>query len=117
MISFEQLLSRADVQLLDDLIPKGAGQIIKQINTDLNYTSRLSQLIVNLVSPQGLLLQQNSRVLLIDILPPKDAKDLAELMGGRANMDHYEFLKTLKLTKLDDKIKFLHFFGQVFFKD
>jgi len=117
MISFEQLLSRADLQLLDDLLPKGAGQIIKQINTDLNYTSRLSQLIVNLVSPQGLLLQQNSRVLLIDILPPKDAKDLAELMGGRANIDHYEFLKTLKLTKLDDKIKFLHFFGQVFFKD
>lgn len=117
MISFAQLLSRADAQLLGELLPPGASHIIKQINTELNYTSRLSQLIVDLVSPQGLLLQQPSRMLLIDILPIKDAIELAEIMGNRGDLNPYDFLKSLKLTKLDDKVKFLHFFGQEFFKD
>jgi DNA repair protein RadD len=117
MISFEQLLSRADSQLLDDLLPKGASQIIKQINTDLNYTSRLSKLIVDLVSPQGLLLQPKSRVLLIDILPIQDASELAQLMDCKSNINPYDFLKSLKLSRINDKVKFLAFFGQEFFKD
>lgn len=117
MISFEQLLSRADSQLLDELLPAGASEIIKQINTDLNYTSRLSKLIVDLVSPQGLLLNQNSRALLIDILPISAANELAQIMGNKTNPDSYTFLKSLKLTKLDDKNKFLGFFGIGFFKE
>jgi superfamily II DNA or RNA helicase len=38
-------------------------------------------------------------------------------MGNKANINSYEFLKGLKLAKRDDKIKFLHFFGEEFFED
>ena len=117
MITFERLLSRADLPLLDDLLPLGAGPIIRQINTELTYTANLSKLIIDLVSPQGLLLQPNSRKLLIDILPPEDAHDLAQIMGSKDNENAYEFLKSLKLSREGEKIKFLNFFGQEFFKE
>ncbi len=117
MITFERLLSRADSPLLDQLLPHGASEIIKQINTDLAYTANLSRLIIDLVSPQGLLLQKNSRALLIDILPIEDARELATLMGANSQLNPYEFLKELKLSKENDKKKFLSFFGQEFYKE
>ena len=91
MITFEELLSRADLPVLDELLPEGSGQIIRQINTELNYPSRLSKLVMQLVSPQGLLLQQKTRCLLIDILPSKDAQDLALLMGCSPSGNFYDY--------------------------
>ena len=117
MITFEELLSRADLPVLDELLPEGSGQIIRQINTELNYPSRLSKLVMQLVSPQGLLLQQKTRCLLIDILPSKDAQDLALLMGCSPSGNFYDYLKNLTLGRQEDKNKFLNFFGVEFFQE
>jgi DNA repair protein RadD len=114
MYPFEHLISRADSSLLDELLPTGAGLIIRQIDKDLMYPAKLSKLIVDLISPQGLLLNSKSRLELIDLIPVSAATELAELMGNSVNNDPYIYLKTLKLSKTDDKKKFLSFFGQSF---
>lgn len=111
MYSFENLISRADSELLDGLLPSGAGQIIRQIDSNLIYPAKLSKLVVDLISPQGLLLNAKSRPKLIDLMPASEAAELALIMGGSENMSPFEFLKALKLSKKEDKIKFLLFFG------
>jgi len=117
MISFEELLSRAELEDLDRLLPEGSGQIIRKINPELTYTSRLSQLVTQLISPQGLLLNEATRNILIDILPPDKAKELAELMGMAQTEKAFDYLKGLNLGRVSDKTKFLGFFGINFFQE
>jgi len=112
MISFKDLLARADSQLLDSFLPEGSGLIIRQIDPNLMYPSRLSKLISDLVSPQSLLLNQNSRNNLIDLLKPSEALELGSRAGIKSSDNIYECLKELRLTKLSDKISFLSFFGE-----
>jgi superfamily II DNA or RNA helicase len=111
MYPFEHLISRAD-SILDSLLPEGAGLIIRQIDRDLMYPAKLSKLIVDLISPQGLLLNSKSRPELIDLMPVPEATELALLMGSQENLNPFEYLKSLKLSKTEDKKKFLAFFGQ-----
>ena len=112
MYPFEHLISRADSTLLDGLLPSSAGLIIRQIDRDLMYPAKLSKLIVDLISPQGLLLNSKSRIELMDVMPVPEATELALLMGCPEHTAPFDFLKTLKLSKTDDKKKFLAFFGQ-----
>ena len=117
MISFEELLSRAELEDLDRLLPEGSGQIIRKINPELTYTSRLSQLVTQLFSPQGLLLNKATRDILIEILPPEKAKELAALMSMPQTEKAFDFLKGLHLGRVSDKTKFLGFFGINFFQE
>jgi DNA repair protein RadD len=116
MIPFQNLLSRADIQLLDKLLPSSAGEIIRQINPEFSYTSRLSKLVVDLISPQSLLLKKESRDLLIDLLPPNEAQNISKLFGN-VSKNQYDYLKSLKFSKREDKISFLGCFGITYFEE
>lgn len=78
MISFENLLSRADTPVIDSLLPKGAGEIIKYIDPGLMYSGNLKKLLLDLISPQTLLLTKTSRNQLIDLLPEGNAIELSQ---------------------------------------
>jgi len=116
MISFELLLSRADIPLLDKLLPSSAGEIIRQINPEFTYTSKLSKLVVDLISPQGLLLRKESRDLLVDLLRDEEAKNISLIMGNISG-EPFQFLKNHKISRKKDKISFLGCFGLNYFED
>ena len=111
MISFENLLSRADTPVIDSLLPKGAGEIIKYIDPGLMYSGNLKKLLLDLISPQTLLLTKTSRNQLIDLLPEGNAIELSQQFKG-GGLDSYVFLKDFKFTKVSDKKKLLAYFRQ-----
>ncbi len=112
MISFQDLIAKAGEQLLDSFLPSGSGLIIRQIDPNLMYPSKLSRLISDLISPQSLLLKQSTRNDLIDLLPRSDADQMSVMMGNVNGAEPYQFLKELRLSRLDDKVLFLSLFGQ-----
>lgn len=116
MISFELLLSRAETPLLDELLPPSAGEIIRQINPEFTYASKLSKLVVDLISPQGLLLKKESRDLLVDLLRPEEAKNISLIMGNISG-EPFQFLKSHKISRKKDKINFLGCFGLNYFEE
>jgi superfamily II DNA or RNA helicase len=116
MIKFEDLLARAEIEVLDKMMPSGAGPLIRQIDNNLIYPARLANVLISQISPQSLLLNKQSRGILFDLLPIKNASDLSQRLGNKSQ-DHYDFLKNHRFTKENEKKILLQYFGVPFIAD
>jgi DNA repair protein RadD len=96
---FEQILSRADAPQLAGLMPSGVSKLLNAIDPQLSYPKNLAKILVALKPPADLLSDASSRNVLLDLLPPDQAANLALLVDGYKGNDPYSFLRTFGFKK------------------
>lgn len=107
---FEDLLSRADTTL-KNLMPPGTMRLITSIDPKLSYPKNLVKILLNLRSPESLLLDTSARNELLMMLSRKEAQELAEKLDCPAeNIDLYSYLTNLNFRKAKDKSTLFEFF-------
>jgi len=97
-MNFDSLLYRADDQTLQTLIGSPAIRLLQLLDSGIATPSRLRDLLIELRTREGLLLDKNSRNLLIDLLRPQEAKILATVLGLTTNGDYYQKLKEVTIS-------------------
>lgn len=95
---FEQLLSRADDEVLQGLLGPRIVRLLMLLDPTLARPTRLRELITSFRPPEELLRDAESRGALFDLLPREDAVDLADVLG-LPSADPYAALRELRVTK------------------
>src|SRR4051812_6987442 len=83
---FEELLSRADDEVLQELVGKQTVRLLNMLDPLLARPTKLRELITSFRPAEELLRDQNARRALLDLLPPEAARSLATEL--RLNDDH-----------------------------
>jgi len=110
-MEFGDLLSRADETVLEDLIGAESLNLLQTIDESLTQPSQLRRTVRELRSPQALLLSKESRHFLVDLLYPKEAKRLAQVVDAESE-DPYESLKAARIYSGSRREElFLNFFN------
>lgn len=81
VITFEELISRASDQLLQQLVGRDIVRLLAGLDAKLARPERLSEITVGLRSPASMLLDAQLRSELLLLLPPSDAEMLARRLG------------------------------------
>jgi DNA repair protein RadD len=97
-VRIEQLLSRADDEVLEQLIGGPAARLLNLLDPSLARPRSLRSLISNFRTAEELLRDPKTRSLLLDLLPKADAESLAAALGCR-NSDPFEFLRGVRIPK------------------
>lgn len=80
-MQFDHLLTRAGDATLQELVGTPALRLLRLLDPGLLQPRRLRELVVGLHGRPGLLLDAATRGRLLDLLDPKEARDLATLLG------------------------------------
>lgn len=78
---FEELLSRADDEVLQELVGTQTVRLLNMLDPLLARPTRLRELITSFRPAEELLRNSDTRRSLLDLLPPGDAKALAAELG------------------------------------
>jgi len=112
VINFDLFSSRFDDGLLHSLLGASAMKLITAIDPQLATRSRLVQLVIDLFTPSGLLLQKKSRNQLFELLTIDEAITLAQLLELRVQNSPFEALKECAFASGSAREKILFdFFG------
>lgn len=98
-MNFEQLISRAEDEVLQQLLGDSVVRLIRLIDPALATPGRLRQLLLELRSPGDLLRDIRTRRLLFELLPIGTANDLLESLQMSCATNPYEKLFRLKPRK------------------
>lgn len=108
------LLSRADEQTMQELLGKDALRLIQLLNRKDDIATRVKDVLVQLYTLEGLLLVKDKRVILFDLLRPKEVQIIAKALGLSVAGDIYQKLKLVNLRRGSDKEAVLFgYFGLV----
>ena len=80
-MQFNAFLSRADDELLQELLGKKILRLLRTIDAQGLTPNRQRELLLQQTKPQTLLGSKNTRALLFDLLRPEEATQLARLLG------------------------------------
>lgn len=112
-MNFSQLLSRADDQILQDLIGGPIVRLLRLIDPQLASPSRLRELLVHLRSPAELLRDGTSRRILFELLPMDSAIALCGEVTTATSGSPYQSLVAETFRRGSDKERMLFsFFGE-----
>ncbi len=112
-MNFNQLISRADDEVLQKLLGNSVVRLLSLINPVLATPSRLRQLLLSLYLPSDLLRESSSRKLLFELLPKSTAIELLEHLNVNFSNNPFVVLSGLKINKgsnLENRL--LSFFGE-----
>ena len=98
-MNFEQLISRAEDEVLQQLLGNSVVRLLRLINPALAIPSRLRQLLLDLHSPSDLLRGNSTRQLLFELLPENTARDLLESLQVNFSNNPFEKLSKLRFSK------------------
>lgn len=102
-MQFDSLLTRAGDETLQALIGTPALRLLHLLDPGLLQPRRLRELAVGLHGRASLLLDAATRTHLLELLNPKEAQQLAHLLGCQTNPDHpasaYEALRRIRITR------------------
>lgn len=96
---FSSFLTRADDEVLQQLLSAKVVRLLRALTSDRLSQGRLRDLLLAQRTPQDLLKDRGSRHLLLDLLRPEEARQLAQLLGVGGTGDDYEALQSCKLSK------------------
>ncbi len=88
----DDLLSRADDEVLQELLGKKIVKLLNILDTKLT-TTRMREVLVSMKSREGLLLDRNARNQLFDCMRPGDARSLAKKLGASERDEAFAFIK------------------------
>jgi superfamily II DNA or RNA helicase len=103
LIEFDKFFSRVDDHDIQELLGASAIRLLTAIQPSASSPRKLRELLLSARTPVDLLLARESRNILIDLLRPAEATDLATVVGLSSTRDPYRALKaaTYSQTKLD----------------
>lgn len=93
------LLSRADDQLLQELLGPAVMGLLILLDPRSATSSELRSLLLNLRTPSGLLRDPNSRSKIYELLRPIEAKQLATILTSYDQDDPFATLRSLPVAK------------------
>ena len=97
---FDTFTSRFDDAVIQELLGTSILELITLIDRDLLNRSKLIDLVVQLYTPAGLLLDSHSRSLLLELLDVRDAERLALVLGlNVTDSDVYGALKRMRIRR------------------
>lgn len=95
---FEQLLSRADDEVLQQLLGPAVVRLLNLIDPTLARPRRLRALLTSFRLPEEILRDSNARPALLDLLPPEAAARLASAVGVSGE-DAYAGLRKMRFSR------------------
>lgn len=98
MTRFEELLSRADDEVLQELVGPSVVRLLNMLDPRLARPTRLRDLLTSLRPPEELLRNVSARQHLLDLLPVEEARDLVDLLGV-VGSDPYRALREARFSK------------------
>lgn len=109
---FNELLSRSDDETLQLLLGETPMRLILLLDPGLATPARLRELVVQFYTAEGLLLSQEKRALLFDLLPLNQAQLLTQVLGLKAENQPYDLLKKTSIRRGSEREQALfEFFG------
>ena len=96
-MQFRTFTSRFDDALIQDLLGEAALKLVRAIDPALSSRAKLLELVVDLHTPAGLLLDKNRRNAIVDRLHPEEAAALVSVLGLDGVHDAYAALKSLRM--------------------
>ena len=93
------LLSRADRNTLQELLGSGTVRLLQLLDSTLTTSDHLREILLNLHSPESLLLSKESRDRLFKFLSPKEAEILATILSAPEVEDDYRALQQVKIRR------------------
>ena len=112
-ISFENLLSRADDVILQELVGTDVVRLLRAINPEMATPTKLRDLLCEFKSPSELFRDANARTLLLELLPVASAEHLLVCLGVQGQRDPFSALRQLDIHKRSVReARLLSFFGQ-----
>ncbi|GAB3034171.1 DEAD/DEAH box helicase [Mycobacterium bourgelatii] len=97
MITFDELISRASDQLLQELVGRKTVRLLAGLDASLTRPERLSEIAIGLRAPADMLLDKKLRSELLMLLRKTEAEMLAQRLG--LSGDPYEALASMKVRR------------------
>lgn len=108
-MKFEELLNRADASLAE-LMPRGTSRLVTAIDEALAYPKNLRKILMRLRPANVLLDTDDTRQKLLQLLPEKEALELAVRLGAPQGVDSYKFLGSIKFARNAQRAVLFDFF-------
>lgn len=111
-MTLNTLLARVDEQTMQELLGRDALRLIQALNKQEDIVTKLKDVLLELYSPEGLLLLKDKRSLLLDLLRPAEVEKLCRIIKLRYDGSVYKRLKKLNFKRGSDKeMALFNFFG------
>lgn len=113
LLDFNSFLSRFDDEIISQILDARVLQLLTIIDPQLRTRTNQVKLAVKLNGQHGLLLDKNKRAMLIQLLRPDEARELAHQLEVYSNSsDIYENLSNARIHKNSDReTRLFEFFG------
>ncbi len=98
-MNLSKLFSRADDKVIQDIIGASAVSLIQNVLPDKGSPSQLKRLVVELFSYEGLVLKDDTRRHIFDLMRPDEVQELLGKISLKPKGDHYESLKNCKFER------------------
>lgn len=98
-MNLRKLFSRADDESLQTLLGGPAMELIQLLDSRLASPANITNLIFDLYSPQGLVTESKSRNIIVEMLRPEEAMQLAHVLGIKNPIDPYIAVKRKRIQK------------------
>jgi superfamily II DNA or RNA helicase len=98
-LRFYDLLSRAKREILKELLGSATVRLLQLLDPSLTTLDRLREILLNLHSPESLLLSKKSRDRLFKFLSPQEAEILAIILSAPEDEDDYRALQQVKIRR------------------
>jgi superfamily II DNA or RNA helicase len=108
-MKLSDLISRLDVEALQELLGKPTVNLINQLEQQKFSTTKLKQVLQDMYSETDLITNKNTRRILFDLLKETEVKNLLSLLNQSLDNDVYMQLKAINITP-NNKIIFYGYF-------
>lgn len=112
-MNLSKLFSRADDEVIQEIIGSKAVSLLQKVMPERATPSQLKQLVVELFSYEGFLLQENIRSHIFDLMRPEEAVLLQDSLALKKSGDPYSGLKKMKFERGSEKEKILFSFFEL----
>lgn len=107
-MKLSDLISRADIETLQDLLGKSTVNLINQLEQQEFNTTKLKQVLQDMYSQIDLITNKQTKHILFDLLKETEVRDLLQLLNQNFSNDVYTQLK--KINTLKNKPIFYDYF-------
>jgi superfamily II DNA or RNA helicase len=110
---FEDLLSRADDEILQDLLSSSIIRLLKLLDSSFTTPTKLREVLLGLYTPAELITNAESRRLLVDLLRPEQAEILATILELPEHGDVFQALRKVKIKQGSERERALFDFFEL----
>lgn len=108
-MKLSNLISRAEIQTLQELLGKETVDLIYKLESQKFNTTKLQQVLQDMYSQSDLMMNKRTKDILFDLLKESEVKEILNLFNQNIGNDIYNQLKKIKITR-SNKIQFYGYF-------